>query len=115
MARLAFNNTCDRYFGPGTPTPLVFRGTAPCRLVVESFDPITSEPGLDRVAYVTVDGFEPDPPDGSLVGSIVTLDMSTADYLAIPSGGPVNFRVIWVEVVNYLGNPQYYRAHVAAV
>lgn len=113
MPRGPFDTTVDIYRGPTYGSTFV--GTCACRLVPEFYDPPTSEPFLDRTAYVTLDAILPEPPQGAVAWPIITLDMETASQFAIPSGGAINWRVIWVEIINFSTFPQYYRAHVAPI
>lgn len=114
--RAPFDTDCDIYRGPtfGIPQALIVAGV-PCRLVPEFYDPPTSEPFADRVAYMTLEAHEPHPADGSVLWPIITLDMETADQVAIPSGASINYRVVWVEIINFSTFPQYFRAHLATV
>lgn len=107
--RLPFNTTCDLYHGSGTSTPGVLRGTFPCRYVVED-GIFTIGAGVPNIpGYMTIDAVLP---NGAFTIPQIGLDPSLADTVAIPSGTPPKFWVIYTDQIIWKWHPPYYRAYL---
>jgi len=110
MARGDFVMTCDLYAGPGAIVPGLYATAVPCRVVQEDgISPIgTGSPSIPR--YLICDA---EVPVGSwLTGLDYGSDPSLADQVAVPSGAPVSYWVIYVDKIDWLGQPVYYRAYL---
>jgi len=111
--RAEFNTTCDLINGPSAASPGVVRESGPCRFVAELYEVFETYPFDTRAGYLTLDFSIPNGPPDPGTGGLLTFDWGFADRVAIPSGATPLFTVLFVEVVNYLSHPVYYRAHLA--
>lgn len=111
MARGPYNKTCDLIYGSSGLHPGMVYKTLPCRLVEESYEDIFNLPWSQRVAYVTMDDV-PNVASVSSAGYVFSSDFAFADLIAVPSGSPANYQVLFVEVVSYKSQPAYSRVHV---
>lgn len=107
--REPFNTTCDVYAGPGTATPLALRGTFACRLVFEDAIATLGTNAPDIPYYLTMQGIVP---IGYWGDYWATDDWSKADLIAVPSGDPIKYRVIYTDEINWMGQATYYRAYL---
>lgn len=107
--RGAFDTTVDLYWGLNNPAGINLRGTCPCKLVLQDgiFENGYWSPGIS--GYVTLDGFIP---NGAFTGPKSSFDLYYADQMGIPSGHVRNYAVMWVEKIDWRGQPIYYRATV---
>jgi len=110
MPRGAFNTTMDIWSGPSTPFPVLRWIAVPCRLVVADEISLASIAAPFRYAWATLDVTHP---NDSFVGPGKQYIPSRADQIAIPSGTPVQWWVIYTDlVVSDEGTP-YYRANLS--
>jgi len=107
-----YNTSADFFFGPGTTTPGVFITTAPCRLIANLHSEFQVSPYIYCEHYLTLDAYFPGQPQGVTIEPIVIFDKSTANEIALPSGGPINYRVLLVETVTPISGAPYYRCHI---
>jgi len=112
MARLPFDTTCDLIYGPSGSIPNTVYATCSCRVVRENYQLPDTLPLTLRRAYITLDAFLPTGPQVVQTGSSFASNYDFSDRIAVPSGSVPNWSVLFVETVNYLTEPQYYRAHV---
>lgn len=110
MPRAPFDTTADIF--RGLTYGNTFLATVDCHLVHEFYDPPQNLPEFWRTHYATMDAYLPLGPQGSLLYPILTLDMDSADVLAIPSGAAINWVVLWTEIITYSTFPVYYRVHL---
>jgi hypothetical protein len=116
MAKAPYDTTCDIIDGPGSLTPGTIRHAGvPCRLVSDNIV-FQREKWMDQdTAYVTMDESDVHAAFINAGLDMHIVDGSVCDRLAIPSGAPAGYTVLWTEAVNYAGHPTYYRAHVRPV
>jgi len=110
-----YNTTCDIHKGNVAPTPFAFITTVPCRWIEDLWSEATSYPVRFAVGYLTMDAYNPAPPQGVIINPLIYLLLDSADYIALPSGGPLNYRVTFVEEVAFHAEPVYYRVHLEPV
>lgn len=109
MPRAPFDTTCDVWTGPNDPSPGVLLGTGACRFVpVDAiFQSGASSPNVK--GWVTMDFLIP---SGMFVAPFLTVDAGAANQIAIPSGTSPIYWIVWVERIDWQGQPIYYRASV---
>jgi len=107
--RQPFNTTCDLYEGPGGAIPLALRGTFDCRLVFEDAITTIGTGAPDIPYYLTIQGIVP---KGYWTSETGIGDFAKADLVAVPSGSPIRFRVLYVDEINWLSQPTYFRAYL---
>ena len=113
--KLPYDNTCDLIYGASGASPGAVYATGPCRLVYDPFfDPLLA-PLDGRVAYATLEFAVPNEGKVTTAGQVYTTDYSFADVVAIPSGRPANFQVLFVEIVTPFASQSYYRVHLGAL
>lgn len=113
MARAPFNRTVDVYAGVGTATPGVFKRTITARVVRCTRNTMTTPAGLQFSHYVTYTGTSLVAGDETILPPVVSLDLSFADVLEVPSLGLVGGVVIWNELIVPPGSrPPYRKSYV---
>jgi len=113
--RRPYNALCDIHKGNLPPIAFQYITTVPCRWIADLYSQATSYPNRYAVGYFTMDAYNPAPPQGVVINPLIYLILDSADYIAFPSGGPLNYRVTFVEEVIYHAEPVYYRVHVEPV
>jgi hypothetical protein len=111
IPRASFNTTCDLVYGPSGAIPNAVYASGPCRVVPELYEIPLQVPLSARVVYITLDFAVPNGPGISVAAPIYTFDYDFADTIVVPSGGSTTYEVLFVEQVDYLGHPTYWRAH----
>lgn len=109
MARGSFNTTCDIYFGPGTLTPGVLKGTAACRLVLQDAIFVIGVDSPIAGYYMTIIDIIP---IGMWSPPFLSVDPELSDQVAIPSGTAAQYWVLWTESILWQSHPIYYRGHL---
>jgi hypothetical protein len=112
MARLPYNTSCDLIYGPSGLNPGVSYATGPCRLVGELVQVPSILPLSDRVSYLTLDFAIPNQAKITSSWPTVDADYSYADLVAVPSGIPPNYQILFVESVQPALSPSYLRCHL---
>lgn len=107
--RGSFNRTVDVVKGPGSAFPGLFVGTFDCRFVEEDgiFTVGTGAPIIP--AYMTLDSYKP---IGAWTAPFFGMHADRADQVAIPSGGPLNYWVLYTDVVIWFELTPYWRAYL---
>lgn len=109
MPRGSFNSTCDLYNGPLAAVPGAFVGSCACRLVIQDAVFLVGADAPLRVAYLTLEDFIP---VGSWLSPAVAMSSGLADRVAVPSGDPPNWWVLYTEAVLWGTQPIYWRANL---
>lgn len=110
MPRQEFNTTCDIFAGPGQAVPMAFKAACECRFVPQTGIAMVGPQSPVRVAWITMKAFQP---TGGWQFPPLGFRPSLADRISIPSGGAMQWWVIYVEEVFWRSQPAYYRANVA--
>lgn len=104
-----FNSTCDVFAGFNATVPGAFKGTFPCRIVLE--DAITTvgpgAPPLSR--YMTINAYQP---VGAWTTPVFGMDPANADLIASPSGSAPRWWVLYTDVVVWHALTPYWRAYL---
>lgn len=106
MTRGAFNTTCDLYEGPGGASPGAFVGTCDCRLVFEDAIFMVGTDSPAAAHYFTLADFVP---VGAWDAPFYAVDSDLAYRVAIPSGSPPQWWVLWTHSILWQTQPLYYR------
>ena len=108
--RSPFNDSCDIFKGPGTPTPGLFVGTFACRFILERAI-VPDDPGYpSTVAYLTIEDYNP---FGVWTSPFFGVDAGIGDRVFVASRPADTFVVIFTDTINWQTQDQYYRAYLA--
>lgn len=113
MSRAAYDDFANVYTGTGTPIPLNYRFTVPCRLVPETriqmIGPAIGSPS----AHITYNGPFSSAGDTVILPPVYQVDLGTADVWELVSNPGVFYTVIRAEIVHpRFGGLLYRRVYV---
>lgn len=110
LMRSAFNTTADLFYGPGTASPGVLKGSCAARLVMVDGIFLVGNGGPFRVAWLTLNSLVP---VGPWSHPNFFFDPTLADQIAVPSGSPVRWWNLFTDNVIWHGHTPYYRANLS--
>lgn len=108
--RKPFIHTCDIFTGPGGTPPSSFVGTFPCRMVKQFAIETVGLGSVLLPVWLTIDEYEP---TGAWTTDGFGMDATLSDQVAIPSGSPLKWWVLYTDQVVWFAGTPYYRAYLS--